>query len=153
MKTAIIIYSNTGNTRRAAQKLLEKLKSTGAEAEIREIQVSNAKPEGDMSRVQLTQTPSVEGFDRLVFASPVWAFSLSGVMKKYLSQLPKLTGNKISLFVTHQLPLPWMGGNRAIRQMKSICEEKGGDVVSTAVIFANDARRERDTADMLRRLA
>ena len=153
MKTGIIVYSQTGNTRQAAQKLLEKLKSTGAEAELREIKVSNDKPEMDVSRVMLTQKPSVEGFDRLVFSSPVWGFSLSGVMKKYLSELASLKGKTISLFVTHQLPLPWMGGNRAIKQMKEICEAKGGEVVSSAVICANRARRERDTADMLDTLA
>ena len=64
-----------------------------------------------------------------------------------------LGGKKISLFVTHHLPLPWMGGNNAIKQMKQLCEDKGGQVQSHAVISWNERRREVDIAGMLNRLA
>ncbi len=153
MKTGIIVYSNTGNTLQAAKRLQEAMKGKGLEAELLQVRAGNEKPEVDVSRVQLTEKPSPEGFDRLVFASPVWAFSLSGVMKAYLSGLPSLKGRKISLFVTHQLPLPWMGGNAAVRQMKKLCEEKGGTVVSSAVISWNEKRRERDITEMLGKLS
>ena len=55
--------------------------------------------------------------------------------------------------MTHQLPLPWMGGNAAVRQMKKLCEEKGGEVVSSAVVSWSEKRRERDLAQLLNRLA
>ena len=153
MKTGIIVYSNTGNTLQAAKRLQEAMKGKGQEAELMQIKVSNEKPETEVSRVQLTEKPSPEGFDHLVFASPVWAFSLSGVMKAYLAGLPSLSGKKISLFVTHQFPLPWMGGNAAVRQMKKLCEGKGGTVGASTVISWNEKRREQDIGEMLAKLS
>lgn len=152
MKTGIIVYSHSGNTRQAAQKLLETMLGKGCEAELMEVKAANPSPEIKISQVQLTAMPEVEGFDRLVFASPVWAFSLSGVMKAYLGGLPVLKSKEINLFVTHQLPLPWMGGNKAIRQMKTLCEAKGGQVTASAVISWSNKRRERDLTNMLRKL-
>ncbi len=153
MKTGIIVYSNTGNTLQAARRLQEAMKGKGQEAELLQVRAGNEKPETDVSRVRLTEKPSPEGFDRLVFASPVWGFSLSGVMKAYLAGLPPLEGKKIGLYVTHHFPLPWMGGNTAVKQMKKLCEEKGGTVVSSAVISWNEKRRERDILEMLGKLS
>ncbi len=153
MKTAIIVYSQTGNTRQAAQKLLEALRSKGRECELLEVKVSDPKPEMNGSRVRLTQKPATEAYDQLVFASPVWGFSLSGPMKAYLAGLPSLKGKKVRLFVTHRLPLPWMGGSQAIGQMKKLCREKGGEVVAGAVVCWGEKRRERDLSDMLGKLA
>lgn len=158
MKTGIIVYSKTGHTLLAGQKLLETLRSRGKDAELLEVkaesdQAGSAQAKKMPEKMLLTVRPSPEAYQELVFASPVWGFSLSGVMKDYLSGLPSLKGKKVRLFVTHQLPLPWMGGNAAIRQMKKLCEDKGGEVVSSAVISWNEKRRERDLADMTGRLA
>lgn len=153
MKTGIIVYSNTGNTLQAAKRLQEAMQKKGQEAELMQVKVSNDKPEADISRIHLTEKPSAEGYDHLVFASPVWGFSLSGVMKAYLTGLPTLQGRKISLFVTHRLPLPWMGGNNAIRQMKKLCEDKGATITASAVISWNEKRREADIAGMLGKLS
>ena len=153
MKTGIIIYSQTGHTRQAAQRLRDAMRDKGQECELLEVQVSNPKPESSLDKLEFTFRPSPEGFDRLVFASPVWAFSLCGVMKAYMAGLPPLGSKRISLFVTHHFPLPWMGGSNAIKQMKRLCEEKGGQVESHAVISWNERRRETDIAGMLNRLA
>lgn len=153
MKTGIIVYSQTGHTRQAARRLLDSLRQKGYDSQLAEVQVNNPKPEANTTRLQYTNQPATDPYDRVVFASPVWAFSLSGVMKGYLAGLPSLSGKKISLFVTHQLPCPWMGANAAIRQMKKLCEEKGGQVVSHAVICWNEKRREKDIAEMLNKLA
>ncbi|MDD4080731.1 MAG: flavodoxin domain-containing protein [Eubacteriales bacterium] len=152
MKTGIIFYSQTGHTRQAAQKLLEAMRNKGQNAELLEIKVSNAEPEKELNKLQFVNSPSVTACDKLVFASPVWAFSLAGVMKAYLAGLTSLSGKTVSLFVTHQLPLPWMGGNAAIRQMKKICEEKGAKITSHAVISWGEKRRERDLLEMVDRL-
>lgn len=153
MKTGIIFYSQTGHTRLAAQKLLEALKKKGQDAELLEVKVSNQKPEANASLIHFTNKPEVDVYDRLVFAAQVWGFSLSGVMKAYLAGISSLKGKKISLFVTHHLPLAWMGGNKAIRQMKTLCEVKSGDVVSHAVISWSEKRREHDIIEMVKKLA
>ena len=153
MKTGIIVYSQTGHTLQAARKLMETLRSKGKEAELLEVKAESTDAKTNLSKMLLTARPSPEAYEELVFASPVWGFSLSGVMKDYLAGLPSLKGKKIRLFVTHQLPLPWMGGNAAIRQMKKLCEDKGGEVLSSAVISWNEKRRERDLTEMTGRLA
>ena len=153
MKTGIIIYSQTGHTRHAAQRLMESLHAKGQECELLEVQVSNPKPESNLDNLRFSNKPATDEYDRLIFASPVWGFSLCGVMKAYMAGLHSLSGKKISLFVTHHLPLPWMGGSGAIKQMKRLCEDKGGHVDSHAIISWNERRREQDIASMLNRLA
>lgn len=149
MRTGIIVYSNTGNTLKAAMRLLEALRAKGREAELLQVKTADPHPEKNMGSVQLTDKPSPDSYDRLVFAAPVWAFNLCGVMKAYLAGLGSLKGKQVSLFVTHQLPLPWMGGTKAVRQMKAICEGKGGKVDAQAVICWGEKRRETDIAQML----
>ena len=153
MKTGIIIYSSTGNTRKAARQLLEAIEKKGQQAALLEVKASNEKPEMDVKKIHLTEHPDPSGFDRLVFASPVWGFSLSGVMQAYLSALPSLKGKSVSLFVTHRLPLPFLGGNRAVKQMAALCREKGGTVGETSVISWSQNRREDDIARMVQQLA
>lgn len=153
MKTGIIIYSSTGNTRKAARQLLEAIEKKGQQAALLEVKASNEKPEMDVKKIHLTEHPDPSGFDRLVFASPVWGFSLSGVMQAYLSALPSLKGKSVSLFVTHRFPLPFLGGNRAVKQMAALCREKGGTVGETSVISWSQNRREDDIARMVQQLA
>ena len=153
MKTGIIIYSSTGNTRKAARQLLEAIEKKGQQATLLEVKASNEKPEMDGKKIHLTEQPDPSGFDRLVFASPVWGFSLSGVMQAYLSALPSLKGKSVSLFVTHRFPLPFLGGNRTIKQMAALCREKGGMVGETSVISWSQNRREDDIARMVQQLA
>jgi multimeric flavodoxin WrbA len=153
MKTGIIFYSQSGHTNQAAQKLLNARKKKGWDCELLEVKASNPQPETNVDRVQLIDKPAVGDYDQIVFAAPVWGFSLSAVMKAYLAGVPSLKNKKISLFVTHQLPLPLMGGNMAIRQMKKLCEDKGGEVVAHAVVSWSEKRREHDLSEMLDRLS
>ena len=113
MKTGIIVYSQTGNTLQAAQRLQEALRKKGGNAELLQVKCGNENAEVNPSRVRLTETPSPEGFDQLVFASPVWAFSLSGVMKAYLAGLPPLKGKRPPSLSPISSPSPgWAGSGR-----------------------------------------
>lgn len=149
MKTGIIVYSQTGNTLQAAQRLLEAMKSKGQDAELIQIKIGNQKLEMNPKRVQLNYCPAVAGFDHLVFAAPVWAFSMCPVMKTYLDCLPSLSGKKIDCFVTHALPLHWMGGTRALAQMASLCKAKGGEVGGTFPISWTEGHREENINKMI----
>ena len=60
MKTGIIIYSQTGHTRQAAQRLRDALRNKGQECELLEVQVSTAKPEANIDKLQFTVKPSPE---------------------------------------------------------------------------------------------
>lgn len=143
MNIGILVYSQTGHTLEVAEKLSEKLTSRGDSVSIEKIE-----PEGEVSpgmkSVSFTSKPDPSPYDAVVFASPVQAFSLAVPMKYYLAQIPRLEGKKIALLVTKQLPGRWTGGNRAIRQMARFCEEKGGYVLRSEIVFWSSKEREKD---------
>lgn len=153
MKTGIIVYSFSGNTLKAAHELLQAMKNKGQDAELVQIKAANQKPQMNPSRVSLQYCPAVDDFDRLVFAAPVWAFSLCGVMQAYLERLPSLSGKEVSLFVTYALPLPWMGASRALKAMQALCRQKKAAVTASAAVSWASGRRQKDMEEMVKRLS
>lgn len=141
MKIGIIVYSKTGNTRSVAEKLQEALLNAGNEAVLEEV-TTEGEPGSDPKKIALINAPETGGYEAVIFASPVWAFSLSSVMKLYLGKIQSLEGKKIGLFVTQSLKKSWLGGNRAIRCMRKRCEDKNGEVTKTGIINWSNKRRE-----------
>lgn len=133
MNIGIIIHSQTGHTHSAAIKLQKKLSANGHKVAIEQIKpIGNAHP--GVKNLHLENYPELGTYEGLVFAAPVWAFTISPVLATYLAQLTSLRSQKIAGFVTMGFPFAWMGGNRAINHLKQICESKGGTVAATAVI-------------------
>ncbi len=148
----IIVYSHTGNTLSVAQKLEQALKDSGRAAVILRVE-----PAGDelpsAASVRIKAAPDVAPYDAVVFASPVHAFSLAPVMKLYLSQISSLTGKEVSCFVTQQLKKPWLGGNRAVRQIAAACRAKGAELKVCGVINWSSGAREEQIKDLIGKLA
>ncbi|MEN1761974.1 flavodoxin family protein [Anoxynatronum sibiricum] len=143
MKIGIIVYSQTGHTLSVAEKIREKLGEAGHEAVLEQVTVTGEPAEG---KFQLAETPAVDGYEGLIFGSPVQAFSLSAVMKAYLEQLPSLAGKKTAVMVTKQIPFAWTGGNRALNTMKQICKDKNAQVAGSAVAFWAASKQEQSVA-------
>lgn len=133
MKIGIIIHSQSGHTLAAASKLQEKLTAAGHKATIEQITPAERAYPGIKS-LRLETRPDIASYDGLVFACPVWAFSVSPVLETYLAELKTLKGKKIAGFVTMGFPFAWMGGTHAIAKLKQICDVKGGTVLETAII-------------------
>ena len=148
MKTGIIVYSQTGNTLSVAEKLKEKLAAAGHSAEIEQVTIAGGRKSGDRA-FQLETRPDVAQYDALIFGSAVEAFSLSAVLATYLRGIGSLEGKKVACLVTQSFPYPWMGGNRAIRQMRRICESKGATVRGFAIVNWAKSRREKTTAQAI----
>lgn len=70
-------------------------------------------------------------------------------MAAYLAAIPSLHGKKIECFVTEYFPFPSMGGNQAIKQMRALCEGKGGDVVGTGIINWSNPKRNRQISRLV----
>ena len=140
MKIGILVYSQTGNTLSVVEKIEQQLKAKGHEVQVEKLKVSGTG--GDPSKMQLEAIPQVEGYDGLVVASPVQAFSLAQPMVKCLSGCGNLTGKRVALVTTQQLSKPWLGGNHAIRQMKTACEAKGGIVSASAIVNWSSKKRD-----------
>lgn len=132
MKVGIIVYSHTGNTLSVAEKLQERIAAAGHAVQLEQIKEMDESTRA--TEVELKNAPDTGPYDMLIFASPVWAFSLPPVVKLYLGQIPTLTGRKVGCFVTQAFPFPWLGGKRTIRQMASACEAVGGNVCHTGVV-------------------
>lgn len=133
MYIGIIVHSHTGHTLSVAEKLRDALNAGGNTAVLEQV-VPLDDDTAKAGKTGLKAAPDTGKYDALIFAAPVWAFSLSPVMQVYLSQLPSLSGKRTELFVTQGFPAAWLGGNRAVGQMKKLCREKGAVIAGTGVI-------------------
>ncbi len=148
MKIGIIVYSQTGHTLSVAEKLKERLAAAGHAVALEQVTVAGGRKRGD--RVfQLETQPDVTPYEALVCGAAVEAFSLCPVLKAYLNEIGSLGGKSVACLVTQAFPFPWLGGNRAIRQMGNLCQSKGATVCGSAVVNWAKSRREKTTASAL----
>lgn len=153
MKIGIIVHSDTGNTYSVVQKLKEKLLTGGHSVNIERIApVGGKKNEKDVTRIRLETEPNISVYDGLVFGGPVQGASISPVLAACLGKLPSMQGKKVACLVTEAFPYPWMGGNRAIRQMKEVCESKGATVCGTGIVNWMGIQREKRISDVVEKL-
>jgi flavodoxin len=151
MKIGLIIYSQTGNTLSVARKIEEKLIAANQTATLEKIKIEGDAKPGDKN-IKFESIPDTTQYDAIIFGSPVQAFSLSAPMSAYLSQLKSLQGKKIALLVTQHFPFPWMGGNRAVRQMKKLCESKGAEISGSGIVNWHKASRQQLIDEVVDRL-
>ncbi len=152
MNIGIIVYSQTGHTLSVAEELKERLTAAGHTASLEKVTVVGGREQGDRN-FQLETLPDAGPYEALVFGSAVEAFSLSPVLTAYLKQIGSLQGEKVGCLVTEFFPYPWMGGNRAIRQMRKLCQSKGATVAGSGVVNRAKWRREKTTAGAVDRLS
>lgn len=150
MKIAVVIYSYTGNSFSIGQKIVRFLQSQNHEAQLIRVNVTDDQP--SKTDVQLGNIESVAPFDKVIFGSPVRAFSLAPAMVKYLKQVESLSGKTVSCFVTKQLPFSWTGGTSALKKMISLCVEKGSVIDKTAIINWSDKNRDRMIDDFISKI-
>lgn len=145
MKIGIIVHSKTGNTYSVVKKLKEKLLTLEHTVNIERIETVeiDKKP----------YYPTISEYDVLVFGCPVHGASMSQALESYLAQLTSLKGKRVILLVTEFFPFPWMGGNRAISQMKNICESKGAIVIGTGVVNWKGPHREKAIEELIAKLS
>jgi len=149
MKIGIIVYSQTNHTYSVAQKLRDNLSANGHTVNIERV-VPSGKVKPGSKNIKFKKQPDTSAYDGLVFGSPVHGFALAPVMKAYLSQIPSLKDKKIACFVTKGLPFDITGGNKAISQIKDLCQSKGGAVIGTGIVVWS-VRREKRIAELLER--
>ena len=133
MNIGIFVNSKTGNTLAVAEKLQEKLVALGHTVALEKVVASN---DGEMNieKIVISNPPSTQGYDMLVFAAPVNGFRLGLVMQAFLQSLPSLEGKLLAGFVTEAFPFPWMGGNQALKGMEKLVNAKGGTLSATSVV-------------------
>lgn len=148
MKVGIIVHSHTGNTLSVAEKIREELIKSGHTVNLEQVKAVDENPNSSKP-VELEVIPDTTGYDALIFGAPVRAFSLSPVMKKYLSQVNSLEGKKVCCFVTQGFPKPWMGGNHSVKQMVKLCSAKNCKPSKTGIVNWPEKSREVLTANLV----
>lgn len=152
MKVGIIIYSQTGNTRTVAAKLRDKLQGAGHSVALEEVKLAGERKPGTRD-VQPGPLPDPAPYDLVVIGSPVEAFSLSPVMTAALRQIRNLDKKRVLCLITQGFPFAWLGGNRAARQMRKLCEAQGAAVRGAAVVNWMGKGLDRRITDAVDKLA
>ncbi|MDF2905269.1 MAG: flavodoxin/nitric oxide synthase [Herbinix sp.] len=144
MKIGLFIHSHTGNTLSVAEQLRDKLLKTGHTVELRKLEPVGGENtnEIDINKIRFASEPDVSGYDYIIIGAPVRGFSISPVLAAYMNHVSSLKGQKIDLFVTQAFPYAWMGGNNAIKQMKTACEKKGALIGNTAIVNWKNKRKD-----------
>lgn len=151
MKIGIVVHSITGNTLSVAQKIKEELSADGHTISLEQVAAVDEK-QAQKGKVQLKDIPDVSAYDILIFGAPVHAFSLSQVMKAFLTNAELSRDKKVFCYVTQSFPFSWLGGNRAIRQMREICESKGSTVIGTGVVMWKRLNRRKQIDDLAKKV-
>lgn len=131
MRTIIIYYSFSGNTRRVAEVLGECLKQKS------EVQMIGLKA-WDESDKFLTQAArgfrhkraniepvdfDLSQYDLICLGTPVWAFGPAPAVNTYLDKCSGLKGKEVVLFTTYG---SGAGRERCLDYMQNILAKKGG---------------------------
>lgn len=151
MRIGLFIHSRTGNTGLVAERLRESLEASGHRAVIYDVKPSEGT-EDRPDTMRFTGVPDLTEFNGVIFGAPVHAFSLSPVMTAFIRVLPSLHGVIAGGFVTQAFPFPWMGGRRALGQMRNLVESRGGALLGAGVVNWVESRRERLTVETVREL-
>lgn len=111
MKTAIVYYSMSGNTKYVADKIADGIKTSGEVVVIR-IEPKKAYPDkgakkffwGGKSAV-MGETPAlrsyefnIEEYDRIIIGTPVWASTFVPPLRTFINENPNVKDKKIAIF-------------------------------------------------------
>ena len=146
MKVGIIIYSQTGKTLKAGEKIKTEIQKKGHTAELIRLEPVGPVNQG-LKNYQFKAIPNTGSYDFLIFGAPVMAFSLCAVMASYLEQSPDFQGQKSICFVHQFFPFAPMGGNQAVSQLKNIVQNKNSKVLSTFVLNMSSLRYSKRIDD------
>ncbi len=153
MNIGIFVFSKTGNTLSVAEKLQAALLEKGHKAVLESVRASNAS-EMDPAKVVLSNAPSTQGYDMLVFAAPVNGGRLAIVMEAFLRGLPSLDGKLLAGFVTQAFPFPSLGGNQSIAGMEKLVQAKGGKLSATSIVnWMLPGKRAKLTAETVEKIS
>ena len=144
MKTLLVYYSYTGQTKLIANKIQSKLDCDVVElkptipfsTDYQEIVDEYQNNESDKKCVEIEELNiNLEEYDKVIIGTPVWWYSITPVLREFLSKYD-LSGKKIYLFATNA---GWLG--RTFNEIENICN---GDIQKELNIkFSEDYREKK----------
>ena len=130
MKSLVVYYSYSGNTKKVAKVLVEVLKAKGQVEELELIASDEAKSFlsqcGRAFKHKKAQIQEVNfdlsKYDLVCFGTPVWAFGPAPALNTYLDKCSGVIGKDIILFSTYG---SGVGKERCLDYMQKILTDKG----------------------------
>lgn len=153
MNICIVVHSFTGNTLMVAEKLASRLREKGHTVDLERLEVVGGEDRNqqNIDKISFNKILDLSGYDRVFIAGPVRGFSISPVLKSWISKTGSLQGKKLAIFVTHAFPYSFMGGKSAISQIESVCREKGAAILDSEVIDWGNKKRDKQIEDLVTR--
>lgn len=129
MKSVVIYYSYSGNTKKVAGLLTQALAQRGEVEQIELVGLDESRSFLNQARRALflkhAEIQPVNfnliNYDLICFGSPVWAFAPSPAMNTYLSRCMGLEGKSVVLFATYG---SGAGLNRCLDHMQKVLIKK-----------------------------
>jgi flavodoxin len=123
MKTLVVYYSRTGNTKVVAEKVASELK-----AEIEEVI--------DLKNRKETQKSPID-FELIVVGTPVWNSRPASAIRTYLKK-NDFSGKKVAVFCTNE----GMGKEKALERIKALIAN--GNIVGELVVSKTLENKEEN---------
>ncbi len=154
MKTAIVYYSMSGNTKYAADKIAAEIKSS-SEVDVIRIEPETAYPDkgakkffwGGKSAV-MGEKPAlqpyefdIEKYDRIIFGTPVWASTFAPPLRTFISENQNVKEKKIAVFACFS----GGGAQKAIDKLKKFIGVEKLEA-KLVLIDPKDRAKEEDDA-------
>lgn len=130
MRSLILYYSYSGNTKKVAEYLCEHLKQRG-EVDVVQLRALDEADSffGQCHRALWHKRARIEplncdlsNYDLICFGSPVWAFAPAPAINTCLDQIQNAQGKEIILFTTYG---SGTGNNRCLNYMQRTLTNKG----------------------------
>ncbi|MBS3972872.1 MAG: flavodoxin family protein [Erysipelotrichia bacterium] len=154
MNIALIIHSQTGNTLTIAQRLKQHLENDNHKVYL--LHIKNKDDANTMKTpvdiITYGDLPSTE-FDVVIYGGWVQAFGLCLGFSEYLQHHEPQKSQKVFTYVTQHFPYAWMGGNRALSQMKSILAKKNMQVYSFQVFNKTNKNLEQQIQTWIEKIS
>ena len=151
MVIGLIVYSFSGHTLAVARALRAALTRSGHTVDLVPIEPALPVLVGQ-TRVPLKRTPSIHGYDALVFGTCVRGGAMAAPMAGFMAQLVPLDGLPVACLVTGFFP-PNLGRNQTLAQMQAVCKTKGARVLGTGSVGWFSLRRQRQIDETVAHLS
>ena len=133
MKVAVVFYSFSDNTKKACLFLKDKL--PGKEIELINLKLQKKETSfiKQCHQAFTKKTPelletnyNLEGYDFLIFSSPVWAFTFAPALRTYLEKAIGIVGKKTACFLTYG---SGAGKQKALNELVNILKNKDARIL------------------------
>ncbi len=95
--------------------------------------------------------PSADGYDTIIFGTPVRGGTVPSPMSRYLEQLPSLQGKKVAFLITDFFRPQW-GANQVVAALKTTCEAKGATICGSGDVKWAGFGRQRKIEEAVENL-